>query len=222
MRALLLVPVAVTAFAAACSGPGSETTANDSSFESELELAIFSGRAETTPVLAEEELHRPETSQPAARVAPVPGAAARAPVAVEASLLGEPVVARLASDEPQVMAPTVDSGDLDVSPVAIRGSAVADEEGDAGEVEAAQPTTRGRGIIIRGGVSGRDPCKLHLPGSGGIAGVLSPGGMGRVLGTVGVMVNDRAPRLSGDRRRAPDRRPAGPMMGGSVFRSSIR
>ena len=218
MRALLLVTVTL-ALAAACSRPGPEEIIPASSqFESELELAILSGRPDTPPELAPDELHQPEIHEPATRSAPRPDGDTRAPVAAEPSLLGDPIVAHLASAEPETLAPAPGAGAIDVTPVTVDGEAAAAEEGEDGPRLA---TPRG-GIIIRGGVSGRDPCKLHLPGMGDIAGALTPDGHGGVLGGMGAMIHDRAPRIDRGRgMRSPDRRPA-IRMGGSVFRGTLR
>jgi hypothetical protein len=219
MRPLILLSVSLAALAAGCSEAASDAMEGaDRSFESELELALFGGAEATTPVLSELELHRPEESLPAPASVPREQEPP-APIPETPSLLGQPVAELAGADAPAVAVAGA-PGEIELTPVAVADAGANADDGRA--ADAPRPATGGRTIIIRGGVSGRDPCKLHLPGAGGIAGVFSPDGARGVLGTVGVMVNDRTPPLPNARGRMPSRTRAPSPMGGSVFAGGIR
>jgi hypothetical protein len=80
-----------------------------------------------------------------------------------------------------------------------RGSPDGDGAADDGAVSG-RSAGRGDGpILIRGGVSRRDPCAIHMPGRGGIAiaigGIILGGGSVRdLLGPASVLIHERAPR----------------------------
>ncbi|MQA89499.1 MAG: hypothetical protein GEU90_04600 [Gemmatimonas sp.] len=215
MRALVLIPITLTAAMLTACSDGEITQVADPDLASELELAIFSGIEESVPVLSELEIHRPEESKPAGPAEPVAIQDTRAmPEPQGPNLLGE-AVAELASTEIEPVTASAADG-INLEPVATPG---AEEDSEARGSDMPRPNTGG--IIIRGGVSGRDPCKRHSPGTGGLAGALPTHGHGGGLGTVGAMVNDRAPRPAGNRgTRAPSGRGFGG--GGAVFAGGIR
>jgi hypothetical protein len=83
-------------------------------------------------------------------------------------------------------------GPVVVEPVAVAARAPGEDDSHLGH-GGASSRGEGRGtIIIRGGgVSGRDPCIIHRPGTGAVA-----GGDG-ILGTIGTLINDRVPGIIG-------------------------
>ena len=200
MRARDLIAAGlVTAFLAACADtPENTSNETDPAFADELELALFGvtdagGGAVVSPI----ELAQPEGEGQAPRVTPVehdhPGPDAAAPV----ELLGVPVATLAMAGEPAVSQSALDAAMAGRVEVPERAAAGNDDDGgfDWGTLAGIG------GIIIRGGVSGRDPCALHLPGRGGARG----------LGGVGVLINDRGPRIgpsssSGSGRSALPRR----------------
>jgi hypothetical protein len=211
MRAPIL-PVAslIVSLVAACSNPPvTADVQTDDSFSSELELAIFAasgGDASSTQVVSDLEIRRPgppaaspvsaaEEPRRAARVEPEP--------AVALAMLGEPVY----STPPL---PEVET----VTPVAVGGGS--DHHGHAGPVTGRPGGGRG-GVIIRGGVDGRDPCAIHFPG------ILSGSG-GDLLGAIGVLINNPAPRHIGPSApRGPSRRGSMiPRGGGGMLAGGIR
>jgi hypothetical protein len=180
----VLTPILVlTAVVSACSNPSGEVARDvDPNFAAELDLALFAGaegEESSLAVVSDLELARPggdgaSPSVAPARREPVPAA----PTARSVALLGEPLPLAEAVDAPP--APAGSMVLVGLPDVAEEGGA---DHGDHAGTEARTPGRSVGPIIIRGGVSGSDPCKLHIPGRGG----LDP------RGVIGVLINDKVP-----------------------------
>lgn len=184
MRARNLFAAGLITAIAACSGSSEESTpAAESDVLSELELGYFDAAVDgsaANPVLSPLELGTPAAPEGTTSSAPV----ARAPSPADGQAVARfaSLESRVAMAEPALAAPVEESE--------IAGPVTVPDRGATGhgahEGEDHRPLAGVRpGIIIRGGLSGRDPCAIHLPGAG------RPGGL---LGGVGVAINDRAPR----------------------------
>jgi hypothetical protein len=130
------------------------------------------------PVVSELELTQPETLE---KASPQPSPAPKQQ-AHQAEVIAP--VAEVVDREPVLLGSPV----LKEVTVAAAPSGVSERGDAAGE---APRRSRGAGpIIIRGGVSGRDPCAIHLPGQGD---VLTARGGGARRGGISVLINDRRP-----------------------------
>jgi hypothetical protein len=186
-RALAAAGLVTTLLSACSDAPDNPALGTDPAFAEELELAIFSsnlGASGESAVLSDVELARPESPGDAPRLTPStqhqhPVAAPESPV----ELLGVPVATLAMAEEPAASAalPTREI----VGAVEVPAAGRADRGADNGDGDVWTGGRSGPTIIIRGGVSGRDPCALHLPGRGGSG----------ALGAIGVLINDRAPRI---------------------------
>jgi hypothetical protein len=175
--------VVMAAVVSACSNPSSDVSrAADSDFAAELDLALFAGTGSADPSLAvvsDLELARPDEPGGSPAVAParresMPAAQAARSVA----LLGQPLPLAEAVEAPS--APAISVVLVGAVDEAADGGS---DHGDHGATEARSPGRNPGTIIIRGGVSDTDNCKLHIPGHGG----------GDPRGTIGVLINDQVP-----------------------------
>jgi hypothetical protein len=200
----LIVACMVTTVVVACSKPTDEVPPVE-----DLSLALFASTASgntVAPVASPTELERPDapraTSSQAKRatVAAVPVALERMP---------ELKAAIATMDEPALLGTAVEPIEI-VGPVAVATAPAHDHAGEEGADEG-----RGPGIIIRGGVSGRDPCRIHGTGGGAAPGDVA-------IGT-GVLINDRTPPGVGRNNPAfnTGRSNSGPQRG-SRFPGGIR
>ena len=198
MRArYLLAAGMVTAVVAACSKPAPDVVLEDP------ELAVFSAaaaREAASAFVSAQELARAEAPGPVRAGQPAP----RKVAAPRRASPAEPVAL---DREPQ---PTLAVAEPEAAPAPMPGPA--EEEGEAD----AQGPDRAPGILIRGGVSGRDPCVTHR---GGAPGEELP----EIVRTGGVLVNDRTP--PGVVRNTPTyatRGRAGPLGRGTSIRGGFR
>ena len=206
----LLAAGMVTAVVAACSKPAPDVVLEDP------ELAVFSAaaaREAASSFVSAQELARTEAPGPvrAAQPAPRKVAAPRRASPAEPVALDREPQPTLAVAEPEA-APAPMPGHEMIGPIAMAMPGPAEEEGEAD----AQGPDRAPGILIRGGVSGRDPCVTHR---GGAPGEELP----EIVRTGGVLVNDRTP--PGVVRNTPTyatRGRAGPLGRGTSIRGGFR
>ena len=210
----VIVAGLVAIFPAACAdGPGTTLQDTDPNFAEELELALFSAaEGSTDAVISAIEMAQPAGDGESPRVTAVEGDHPVPESAPSIDLLGVPV-ATLALAGMPAAAPAAPTDGM-AGPVAIPERASAGRGDEDGGVDWGGVLGTIGTVIIRGGVvSGRDPCALHVPGRGVVA------GRGGGIGAVGVLINDRSPRVGP--QRGDDGRSAVPRRG-AVLPGGIR
>lgn len=147
----------------ACSNPAADDAlGGESDLSSELELALFSASAmapDEGAVVSALELARPRAPEQSASAPPA--ARSAAPAAERADPVARLVLAEMVTERmaPTELSPvTVVAGGSDAGDAAAEGGSGA-ERRDGPQVG----RSGGRGIIIRGGVTGGDPCINHAP-----------------------------------------------------------
>lgn len=189
----------VTATVAACSNPPAEVAIeSDPGFASELQLAISAANArDALSVVSDLEVKQPVPARPDEQRSEAPRQSA-GPAPVLAMTLPEPAVSAPTMPEPVIQGP--------VTPVSNAGADHDDHMSDG-----RRPTVGRRpGVIIRGGVDGRDPCVIHMPGG-------ARGGMGGI----GILINNPLPRVGGGAQYPGNGRGTSPGIG-VVFYGGIR
>lgn len=200
MRARKLVVAGlVTMVVLACSKPPEEVPVED------VSLALFASTASgspLSPVASAAEIARPQAPSRGSATSRATTVAA-APLALEALPELKPAIAVME-------APAILGTAIDVEPI---GAVAVAEPAHDHSGEAEDEPGRNPGIIIRGGTSGSDPCKIHpgtMPGIGDVA----------VAG--GVLINDRAPAGVGRNNPALNPGRASSPQRGTRFPGGIR